>query len=51
MVAVPIMATMMVLAGRREVMGEHVIGPGLKALGWTATAVMATVVGAMLATA
>ena len=50
-VAVPIMATMMVLAGRREVMGEHVIGPWLKTLGWTATAVMAAVVGAMLATA
>jgi NRAMP (natural resistance-associated macrophage protein)-like metal ion transporter len=50
-VAVPIMATMMVLAGRRDVMGEHAIGPRLRALGWIATAAMAAVVGAMLVTA
>jgi hypothetical protein len=32
-------------------MGEHVIGRGLRWLGWGATAVMGAVVGAMLWTA
>jgi NRAMP (natural resistance-associated macrophage protein)-like metal ion transporter len=50
-VAVPIMATMMVLAGRPDVMGEHAIRGPLKATGWIATATMAAVVGAMLLTA
>src|SRR5512139_3444012 len=40
-IAVPIMAVMMLLASRRDTMGEHVIGRRLRALGWLATAVMA----------
>ncbi|KQV86167.1 NRAMP family divalent metal transporter [Pelomonas sp. Root1237] len=39
--AVPIMAAMMVLATRESVMGEHVIGPRLRRMGWAATGVMA----------
>jgi len=50
-IAVPIMAVMMLLATRRDTMGEHVIGRRLRALGWLATAVMAGTVIAMLATA
>ncbi len=46
-IAVPIMAVMMLLASRRDVMGEHVLGPRLLWLGWIATAVMATTVLAM----
>lgn len=46
-IAVPIMAVMMVLASRAEVMGVHVIGPGLRWLGWAATAAMAATVLAM----
>ena len=38
------------LATQRKTMGDHVIGPRLKALGWLATAVMAVVVAAMIAT-
>ena len=49
-IAVPIMAVMMLLAGRKAVIGEHVVGPRLRWLGWLATAVMALVVVAMLAT-
>jgi NRAMP (natural resistance-associated macrophage protein)-like metal ion transporter len=50
-IAVPIMAVMMLLASRSATMGEHVIGRGLRWLGWGATAVMGAVVGAMLWTA
>ena len=50
-IAVPIMAVMMLLATRRDTMGEHVIGRRLRALGWLATAVMAGTVIAMFATA
>jgi len=49
-IAVPIMAVMMLLAQRADVMGEFVITRRLRVLGWAATAVMATVVVAMLAT-
>ena len=49
-IAVPIMAVMMLLAGRRDTMGEHVIGRRLRWLGWTATAAMAGTVAAMLFT-
>ena len=49
-IAVPIMAVMMLLATRRRTMGEHVIGPRLRWLGWIATAVMAATVVAMFAT-
>jgi NRAMP (natural resistance-associated macrophage protein)-like metal ion transporter len=50
LIAVPIMVVMMLLAQRRDVMGEFVVSPRLRALGWTATGVMALVVVAMLIT-
>ncbi len=40
-VAVPIMAVLMRLASRPDVMGEHVIGRRVRWLGWLATACMA----------
>jgi Mn2+/Fe2+ NRAMP family transporter len=40
-IAVPVMVVMMLLASRKDVMGEHAIGRRLRALGWLATAVMA----------
>ena len=49
-IAVPIMAVMMVLASRLDIMGRFVVQPGLRALGWLATAVMAVTVGAMIST-
>jgi NRAMP (natural resistance-associated macrophage protein)-like metal ion transporter len=49
-IAVPIMAVMMLLASRRSVMGEHVIGRRLRWLGWLATGAMAATVLAMFAT-
>jgi NRAMP (natural resistance-associated macrophage protein)-like metal ion transporter len=49
-IAVPIMAIMMLLASRADVMGEFVIRPRLRLLGWSATAVMAVTIVAMLAT-
>jgi Mn2+/Fe2+ NRAMP family transporter len=49
-IAVPIMAVMMLLASRKDTMGDHVIGPRLRSLGWIATAAMAATVTAMLAT-
>jgi NRAMP (natural resistance-associated macrophage protein)-like metal ion transporter len=49
-IAVPIMAVMMLLASRRDVMGEFVIRPRLRRLGWAATAVMAITVAAMIGT-
>lgn len=49
-IAVPIMAVMMLLAVRPEVMGPFTIKPRLRVLGWAATAVMAAAAVAMLAT-
>jgi Mn2+/Fe2+ NRAMP family transporter len=49
-VAVPIMAVMMVLAVKPEVMGAFVIGSRLRILGWLATTVMALMAVAMIAT-
>ena len=49
-IALPIMVVMMLLASRKAVMGDHVIGSRLRWLGWAATAVMAAVVLAMLVT-
>ena len=49
-VAVPIMAVMMRLAARREVMGQFVISRRLAWAGWGSTAVMATAVTALLVT-
>ena len=49
-IAVPIMAVMMLLAARTDIMGSFVIRPRLRRLGWTATGVMAATVVAMVAT-
>lgn len=49
-IAVPIMAVMMILASRADVMGDFVIRPRLRRLGWAATAVMAVTVLAMMST-
>ena len=50
-IAVPIMAVMMLLAGRRELMGDHIVDGKLRLLGWFATLVMAGAVVGMLLTA
>ena len=47
-VAVPIMAVMMRMATRPEIMGSFVITRRLQRLGWLATGLMAIAVGAML---
>jgi NRAMP (natural resistance-associated macrophage protein)-like metal ion transporter len=49
-IAVPIMAVMMILASREDVMGTFVIRPRLRRLGWIATGVMAVTVVAMVST-
>jgi NRAMP (natural resistance-associated macrophage protein)-like metal ion transporter len=49
-IAVPIMAVMMSLAVRPDVMGPFTIKRRLRVLGWIATGVMATAVVAMFAT-
>ncbi len=49
-ISVPIMVVMMLMAARRDIMGELVVTQRLKLLGWLATAVMATAVIAMLIT-
>ena len=49
-IAVPIMVVMMLLASREDIMGRFVIRPRLRRLGWSATAVMAATVVAMIAT-
>ncbi len=49
-IAVPIMAVMMLLAVRSDVMGPFVIKRRLRVLGWLATGVMAAAVVAMFAT-
>ena len=38
--AAPLMATMLVIAGNRDIMGPLVLGPIMQATGWLATAVM-----------
>jgi len=48
--AVPIMAVMMLLAVKPDVMGELTVSRRLLVLGWIATAVMAAAVVAMFAT-
>jgi NRAMP (natural resistance-associated macrophage protein)-like metal ion transporter len=48
--AVPIMAVIMLMAVRPDVMGQFVIERRLKVLGWLATTVMALAVLAMMAT-
>jgi NRAMP (natural resistance-associated macrophage protein)-like metal ion transporter len=49
-VAVPVMAAMMVMASRRQVMGAFVLGRGLRIWGWLATAVMLLAAIGMFAT-
>jgi len=49
-IAVPIMAVMMLVASRADVMGVNIIGPRLRVMGWTATAAMAATVLAMFVT-
>ena len=49
-ISVPIMAVMMLMAVRPDVMGPFVISTGLKAMGWLATLLMAAAVCAMLVT-
>lgn len=49
-VAVPTMAIIMVLASRRTVMGEFLLRPLLKTVGWIATAVMFLAAVGMFAT-
>ncbi len=49
-IAVPIMAVMMLMAVRKDIMGPFAITRRLTVLGWLATAAMALVVLAMLAT-
>jgi NRAMP (natural resistance-associated macrophage protein)-like metal ion transporter len=47
-ISVPIMAIMMMMAVRADIMGRFVIGTGLKILGWLCTGVMAVAALAML---
>jgi Mn2+/Fe2+ NRAMP family transporter len=49
-VAVPVMAIMMLLACRADIMGDFAVRGWLRGVGWVATAVMTAVVVAMLAT-
>jgi NRAMP (natural resistance-associated macrophage protein)-like metal ion transporter len=49
-ISVPIMAVMMLLVARKDVMGSLVASLRLKVLGWLCTAVMLIAVGVMLAT-
>ena len=49
-VAVPVMAMLMLLAARRDIMGTFVLPPLLRVLGWIATAVMAVAAIGMFAT-
>jgi NRAMP (natural resistance-associated macrophage protein)-like metal ion transporter len=49
-IAIPIMTIMMMLAARHDIMGQFVIRPRLRGLGWTATGVMTVTVLAMFAT-
>jgi Mn2+/Fe2+ NRAMP family transporter len=49
-IAVPIMVVMMLLATNAKTMGGHTIGPRLRVLGWTATAVMAATVVTLFVT-
>ena len=49
-VAVPIMALMMMMAARAQVMGRFTLTRGLKIVGWAATLVMAVAAVGMIAT-
>ena len=47
-ISVPIMAVMMLLAARKDVMGAYAVGGTLRSLGWLSTAVMMITVAALL---
>ncbi len=47
-IAVPIMVVMMLLAGRKDIMGTHTVNGRLRWLGWLSTVVMGTTVLGML---
>ena len=49
-VAVPVMLLMMLIGSRRKVMGDFILPPVLKAVGWLATTVLAAAVAGMLVT-
>ncbi len=49
-IAVPVLAVMMLVAGRKEVMGSLAVRGALKVLGWLCTVVMAFAVVAMFIT-
>lgn len=49
-VSAPVMAVMMLIASRKEVLGDFTVNGGLRILGWIATAVMAVAVVAMAMT-
>jgi NRAMP (natural resistance-associated macrophage protein)-like metal ion transporter len=48
-VAVPIMVLTMIMASSPRVMGDHIVGGWIRAVGWIATAVMALAAAAMIA--
>ena len=50
-VSIPIMAVMMLMAARRDIMGTLTVSRRLKVLGWLCTAVMAVAVVAMFVVA
>jgi NRAMP (natural resistance-associated macrophage protein)-like metal ion transporter len=47
-ISVPIMVAMMVVAGRKKIMGRFTASPGQVVFGWAATVVMAAAVAGML---
>ena len=49
-VAMPIMVMLLLIAARRDVMGDFTLPPVLKSVGWIATAVMAAAAAGMFAT-
>jgi Mn2+/Fe2+ NRAMP family transporter len=49
-VAAPVMAIMMLMTRRRDIMGQFVLPRALQVLGWIATAVMAATVMALAVT-
>lgn len=49
-VVVPVLAMMMLVAGRSDIMGEFTVGRRLRAVGWLATAVTAACAVAMVVT-
>ena len=49
-VAVPIMAMLLLMSRRRDVMGEHILPLAIRNIGWLATAVLASAAVGMFAT-